>query len=261
MVTKISLFACLDKFAVDNRKILNFGVMNDLPQYRRLYEMLRKQILSGVYSEGSLLPSEYELCAVHGITRPTVRQALEELVREGLILKRQGKGSIVRKPLRNIGILAAAGTTSAIGRNNLRTVILQKPVIRPWPEEFPFELPEREQQTGCVYMERLRYIGDAPLFYDINHLPNLGIPRLTQRSFENRSLFEILRKHYDIEIKGGEQKLRALLPGEQIRELLQMKPGQPVLYMERKLTTNREGYHIYSTIWFNSEKHAISGVF
>lgn len=208
-----------------------------------------------------MLPSEHALCAIHGITRPTVRQALEELVREGLIVKRQGKGSIVRKPLRNIGILAAAGTTSAIGQSFLKTVILQKPQLRPWPEEFPFELPEMEREAGCVYLERLRLVDEVPLFYDINHLPHLGLPRFTQRTFENRSLFEILRRHYGIEIRGGEQKLRALIPGPSVREVLQMKPGQPVLYMERKLTTNREGYHIYSTIWFNSEKHAISGVF
>jgi len=235
--------------------------MNEMPHYRRLSGILRKQIQSGYYAEGSLLPSEHALCAIHGITRPTVRQALEELVREGLIVKRQGKGSIVRRPLRNIGILAAAGTTSAIGQSFLKTVILQKPQLRPWPEEFPFELPEMEREAGCVYLERLRLVDEVPLFYDINHLPHLGLPRFTQRTFENRSLFEILRRHYGIEIRGGEQKLRALIPGPSVREVLQMKPGQPVLYMERKLTTNREGYHIYSTIWFNSEKHAISGVF
>jgi DNA-binding GntR family transcriptional regulator len=235
--------------------------MNSLPQYRKLYEILRKHILSGLYTEGNLLPSEHELSAAHRITRPTVRHALEALVKDGLIIKKQGKGSIVRKPLQNIGILSVAGTASAIGVQYLKTDILQKPVIRSWPDAFPFDLSETEKEAGCIYMERLRYVDDMPLFYDINHLPNLYIPRLTSRSFENKSLFEILRKHYSIEIKGGEQKLKAILPDDKIKELLWMKPGMPVLYMERKLTTNREGFHIYSTIWFNSEKHAISGNF
>jgi DNA-binding GntR family transcriptional regulator len=232
-----------------------------MPQYRRLYEILRKHILSGLYTEGSLLPSEHELSAAHRITRPTVRHALEALVKDGLIVKKQGKGSIVRKPLQNIGILSIAGTASAIGVRFLKTDILQKPVIRSWPDIFPFDLSETEKEAGCIYMERLRYVEDVPLFYDINHLPNLNIPRLTSRSFENKSLFEILRKQYNIEIKGGEQKLKAILPDDKIMKLLRMKPGMPVLYMERKLTTNREGFHIYSTIWFNSEKHAISGNF
>lgn len=246
---------------MQKEKILNFEVMNGIPHYRRLYEILRRHILGGEYGEGSLLPSEHALCATHGITRPTVRQALEELVKEGLIVKKQGKGSIVRRPLRNIGILSVAGTTTAVGKSFLKTLILQKPVVRPWPEEFPYALTDVDRESGCIYMERLRYVDGVPLFYDINHLPDRGLPRMTRRSFENRSLFEILRNHYGIEIRGGEQKLRAILPDAAIMELLEMKPGQPVLYMERKLTTNREGYHIYSTIWFNSEKHAISGVF
>ena len=86
-----------------------------IPQYRKLYELLRKHILSGIYEEGSLLPSENELCIAHGLTRPTVRHALDALVNDGLIIKKQGKGSIVRKPPQNIGILSIAGTASAIG--------------------------------------------------------------------------------------------------------------------------------------------------
>ncbi len=235
--------------------------MHNVPQYRKLYELLRKHILSGVYEEGSLLPSENELCMVHGITRPTVRHALDSLVKDGFILKKQGKGSIVRKPPQNIGILSIAGTASAVGVRYLKTDILQKPQIRPWPEKFAFELSEIEKESGSVYMERLRYVDDRPVFYDINHLPNINLPRFTSRSFENRSLFEILRKHYQVEILGGEQQLKAIIPVEKIRRVLQMNSKQPVLYIERKLTTNKVGFNIYSTIYFNSEKHAISGNF
>jgi GntR family transcriptional regulator/GntR family frlABCD operon transcriptional regulator len=235
--------------------------MENIPQYRQLYELLRKHILTGVYEEGGLLPSENELCALHNMARPTVRHALDTLVKDGLILKKQGKGSIVRKQLQNIGILSISGTASAIGVRYLKTEILQKPVIRNWSEPFPFELSELEKESGCVYLERLRYVEDEPVFYDINHLPNINLPRLTNRSFENKSLFEILREHYQVEITGGEQKLKAILPDEKIKQLLQMKSGQPVLYIERKLTTNKEGFNIYSTIYFNSEKHAIFGSF
>jgi GntR family transcriptional regulator/GntR family frlABCD operon transcriptional regulator len=235
--------------------------MESTHQYRHLYEILRKHILTGVYEEGNLLPSENELCAAHNMTRPTVRHALDSLVKDGLILKKQGKGSIVRKPLQNIGILSIAGTASAIGVRYLKTDILQKPVIRNWPESFPFELSGLEKESGCVYLERLRYVDDEPVFYDINHLPNIYLPRITNRSFENKSLFEMLRKNYQIEILGGEQKLKAIKPDQNIKEILKLKSPQPVLHIERKLTTNKEGFNIYSTIYFNSEKHAISGSF
>jgi DNA-binding GntR family transcriptional regulator len=235
--------------------------MNNIPQYRQLYELLRKHILSGIYEEGSLLPSENELCAVHNMARPTVRHALDALVKDGLILKKQGKGSIVKKQLQNIGILSISGTASAIGVRYLKTDILQKPVIRNWEDPFPFELSELEKESGCVYIERLRYVEDEPVFYDINHIPNINLPRLTTRSLEGKSLFEILRLHYQIEILGGEQMLKAVLPDAKVKNLLLLNPGQPVLHIERKLTTNKAGFNIYSTIYFSSEKHAIFGSF
>jgi GntR family transcriptional regulator/GntR family frlABCD operon transcriptional regulator len=217
--------------------------------------------VGGVYEEGSLLPSENELCAVHGVTRPTVRQALEALVRDGFIVKKQGKGSIVKKPPQDIGILSISGTASAIGQQYLKTQILSKPQIMTWPDELPFELSEVERESGRIYLERLRLVNDQPVFYDINNLPNINLPRFTSRSFENKSLFELLRTHYQIEITGGEQKLKAIKATKHISELLKVKMGDPVLYLERKLNTNRDGFHIYSTIYFNSEKHSIFGVF
>ncbi|HKJ41523.1 MAG TPA: GntR family transcriptional regulator [Sunxiuqinia sp.] len=232
-----------------------------VPQYKKLYETLRRHILSGVYEEGSLLPSENELCAVHNLTRPTVRHALEALVQDGFISKKQGKGSIVRKPPQDIGILSISGTSSAIGQQYLQTQILQKAQIMPWPDPFHFELSNAEKDFGCIYMERLRFVNGLPVFYDINHIPNINLPRFTSRTFENKSLFEILRRSYQIEIKGGEQKLKAVKADAKIGKLLKIKKGDPVLYMERKLNTNREGFHIYSTIYFNSEKHAIFGSF
>jgi len=235
--------------------------MKKIPQYRRLYELLRKQIITGVYEEGGLLPSENSLCGIHGMARPTVRHALDSLVKDGFIMKKQGKGSIVRKPPQNIGILSIAGTASAIGARYLKTDILQKPEIKKWPVNFAFELSDTEKKAGCIYMERLRFVENKPVFYDINHLPNINLPQFTRRSFENKSLFEILRKHYHLKIVGGEQKLRAIIPDKKIRMLLRIKKGNSVLYIERKLCTDKEGFNIYSTIYFNSQEHSIYGVF
>lgn len=235
--------------------------MNQIPSYRKLYELLRNHIVTGVYEEGALLPSENELCAVHNLTRPTVRHALDTLIKEGLIVKKQGKGSIVRKHPHNIGILSVEGTSSAIGVRYLKTDILQKPVVQQWTEPFPFELSRTEKESECIYIERLRYINGEPVFYDVNHIPNINLPRFTSRSLQDKSLFEELRLVYQIEIIGGEQKLKAINPDENIRNLLCLKKDQPVLYLERKLHTNKEGFNIYSTIYFNSANHSISGNF
>lgn len=232
-----------------------------IPHHRRLYEILRKHISDGVYKEGDLLPSENELCQLYGMTRPTVRQSLSTLANDGYIIKHQGKGSIVHHLPREIGILSVSGTTSALGDRNLKTRITVKPVLMKWPSDFMFPLTELEKESGCIYMERVRYLDDVPIFYDISFIANINLPRITSRQFENRSLFQILRDHYHIEIKGGEQRIKAIPATPKISRLLHMRKGQPVLHLERKLETNNPELFLYSSIFCNTEKYSIFGRF
>jgi DNA-binding GntR family transcriptional regulator len=232
-----------------------------IPQHRKLYEVLRRHIREGIYREGDLLPSENELSRLYGMTRPTVRQALGTLANDGLIVKRQGKGSIVRILPGEIGILSVSGTTSAVGDRNLKTRMLIRPVLTAWPEDFMFTLSELEQESGCIYMERLRLLDNVPIFYDISYLANINLPRITSRSFEDKSLFGILREHYQVEIKGGEQRIKAIPASTKISGFLNIKKRQPVLHLERKMETNVTGLFLYSSIYCNTEKYSIFGRF
>jgi DNA-binding GntR family transcriptional regulator len=232
-----------------------------VPQYRKLYEILRKHIVDGIYKEGDLLPSENELCSIYNITRPTVRHALDALVTDGYIKKQQGKGSIVYALPKGIGILSIAGTTSALGGKNLETRIIVKPFVGAWEENFFFRLSKAEIESGCIKMVRLRLFNEKPIFYDINYLPNINLPRFTSRNFENRSLFDILRVSYSIEVKGGEQKIRAIPASGEVSKYLGVSSGHPVLHLERKFDTNRIGYYFYSSIFCNTENQAVFGLF
>jgi DNA-binding GntR family transcriptional regulator len=233
----------------------------NIPHYKRLYEVLRKHISEGVYNEGDLLPSENELCNIYGLTRPTVRQALGALVHDGYIARQQGKGSTVRKMPQGIGILSVSGTTSALKNKNLKTIILEKPRIIPWPDNFFFGLSELEIESGCIYMTRLRLLDGKPVFYDISYIPSINLPRFTARNFTDRSLFEILRKAYRVEIKAGEQRIKAIEAGKEISGYLEITTGHPVLHMERKMITNRHGLNIYSSIYCNTGEYSIYGTF
>lgn len=232
-----------------------------VPQYKKLYDILRKHITDGVYKEGDLLPSENELCHLYGMTRPTVRQSLSNLANDGYIRKHQGKGSIVHHLPTEIGILSVAGTTSAVGDRNLKTRIIVKPVLRQWNADFMFPLSELEKESGYIYMERLRLLEDSPVFYDISYIPNINLPRITSRQFENRSLFRILRENYNVEIRGGEQRIKAIPATARIGRFLKLGKGRPVLHLERKMETNINGMFLYSSIYCNTEKFAIFGRF
>jgi GntR family transcriptional regulator/GntR family frlABCD operon transcriptional regulator len=235
--------------------------MGRIPQYKRLYELLRRHIEEGVYQEGDILPSENELCRIHGMTRPTVRHALNTLVHHGYIYKLQGKGSIVNQLPTGIGILSVEGTTSAIGMKNLLTRIIESPQVQKFPANFMFKLSETEIESGCITMKRLRSIGEQPIFIDVNYIPNINLPRFTSRNFTNKSLFNVLRRDYQIEITGGEQKIRAIKSDKPTSQLLKVKKNSPVLHIQRKMTTNRPGFYIYSSLIGNTDIHAIYGTF
>lgn len=234
---------------------------SSLPLHKKIYELLRKQINDGVFQEGSMLPSEKELCLLHQAARPTIRRALDRLSNEGYIHRQQGKGSIVKGTPKGIGILSLTGTTSAIGKEKLTTKIIKGPELKHWDEAFSFSLSEKEKETGCYYIERLRLISNTPVFFDITMIPNVNLPRFTQRNFENQSLFDILRKNYQIEITGGEQKLMAITADERIQQFFSVNAGHPVLQLDRKISTNRPGFSFYSQVFCNTEQLSLYGTF
>jgi len=235
--------------------------INKIPQHRLLYELLRKHIVDGVYPEGSLLPSEHELCNTHEVTRPTVRQALSRLANEGYIVKHQGKGSIVQSLPKGIGILSIHGTTSGVGKHKLETKLIGKPSSGKWPPSFSFDLSGLETESGCITMKRIRIVDNSPVLYDISYLPNINIPRFTLKNFENKSLFDVMRTSYGIEVVGGAQKIMATTANEEIGKYLNIKAGDPVLKLERKMETNRKDYFFYSSIFCNTNDFYLEGSF
>jgi GntR family transcriptional regulator/GntR family frlABCD operon transcriptional regulator len=214
-----------------------------------------------MYPAGSLLPSENELCQLHSVTRPTVRQALSRLVSDGFIKKHQGKGSIVQPLPRGIGILSIQGTTTGIGRHNLETIPLGKPVVERWPVDFPFELTGEEKESGCIMLERKRIVDGDPVLYEISYLPNINLPRFIQKSFMNRSLFEVLRSAYQIEVMGGYQRIRAQVAPGEVRNYLDLAEGDAILCLQRVIETNRVDFRFFSIIFCDTSNFYLEGSF
>ncbi len=235
--------------------------ISELPPHKQVYEILRRLITDGIYQEGGMLPSENDLCVTHNVTRPTIRKALDRLLNEGYISKQQGKGSIVKGVPKGVGILSLTGTTSAIGQENLKTRIIVGPEIRKWDEAFTFTLTDTEKEVGCIYFERLRLINGKPVFYDVTMIPNINLPRFTNRTFEDKSLFDILRRNYQLDVKGGEQKILAIAADRRLQKHFGVNEGHPVVQLNRKIETNRMGFFIYSQVFCNTADYALYGTF
>jgi DNA-binding GntR family transcriptional regulator len=231
------------------------------PIYRKLLDDLKKQIDDGKFKKGELLPSENDLCKTYFTTRPTVRQALSELTNMGYIVRQQGKGSIVAEPRRGLGILSVSGVTAGVGDQNLKTVILEKPVKQEWPAELLHQLSFEEKEAGCIYFTRLRYINNVPILYEETFLSDINLPRFTSRSLENRSFLKVLYEHYQVEVVGGEQKIWAIAADKNKSKLLKLKLNSPLAHMKRKLRTNVKDLNIYSWLYCNTENYYLDDYF
>ncbi|MFZ5939249.1 MAG: GntR family transcriptional regulator [Bacteroidota bacterium] len=231
------------------------------PHYRQVYEELRKQILEGSYPVGSFLPSENELCLTYGFSRPTIRLALGKLETDGFLSRIKGKGSLVSRIPGTPGIIFIAGGSLDTGEKLLKSRLINKPAVIDWPDPFFFSLSATEKQAEAICMERIRLYRGDPVVYDTSFLANIRVPRFTTRSFESKSLFEILRKSYNLEIKGGEQKIKAISADENCSELLAISPGTPVIQLLRRFNTNRNGISIYSSLLCRTDHHFVSQLF
>jgi len=231
-----------------------------LKKYQIIRENLKQKIQQGEYVEGDLLPSENELCSTYSITRTTARKALDELLKEGFIERKHGKGSVVRERRKSLGLLNVKGFSDAVGEN-VRTVFLKKPAISPWSSIIHFKVSEHERKAPCIYFERLRYVGNEPVMLESNWIADFGMTDFIENQFVEGSFFRTLSRNYSIEIVGSEHELRAEFASKEIADLLQIGINNPVLHISVKFKTSRPKLSIYSELYCNTTKYPIGNTY
>jgi len=237
------------------------SIPNRLPQYQNLYETLRQELRNGLYPIGSLLPSENDLQQKYNLTQPTVRQALSMLAEEGYIKKFQGKGSVVQPIPTGLGMLAIQPhqICDTFEQANIRTEIVQKPIIRSFPTDFSFA-PSTDQ-TAFYYFERLRLVNEEVVFFEKIAFSASEISHFQKQTLENRSFFEVLNTAYHIIIKGGEEKVWTTLADATLMAVMRVKEGTPILRLEKQIETNRPHLMIYSSLYACTDKYLLQGRF
>ncbi|MEU0162872.1 GntR family transcriptional regulator [Streptomyces sp. NPDC006261] len=218
-----------------------------VPLYFQLAQQLEAAVEQGRLAPGALLGNEIDLAARLGLSRPTVRQAIQSLVDKGLMVRRRGVGtqvvhSQVRRPLELSSLyedLEAAGQRPAT--KVLRTT------TEPATAEIAAALGVVEG-TEVHLVERLRYAHDEPMALLRNHLPP-GLLALTARELESTGLYRMMRAS-GITLHSARQSVgaRAATAGE--ARALDEEPGAPLLTMERTTydDTGRAvefGSHVY----------------
>src|SRR3989442_8606422 len=180
-----------------------------LPRYYQLKEIMRERVKSNEWKPGDLIPSERELSEKYGISRMTARQALTDLVNEGLFYREQGKGTFVSQRKITQQLIHLTGFTEDIRARGQRpgTKVLSSE-MRP-ADEATAEKLRISPGTLIFRLQRLRLADGEPLAIELSQISFKGCERLLEEDLEQNSLYRVLETKYGIPLMEADQELEA----------------------------------------------------
>lgn len=204
------------------------------PVYTRIRADLAEQLASGKYKPGERLPSETALADQYGVTRMTVRQAVDGLVDDGLVVRRQGAGTFVSetgwsgRPLNRL-----SSFSEDLGRAGLEvdSVVLSQAAV-----DAPDDVRQAlglEPASQTVELERLRSVNDRPVSIAIVWLPLRLVPALVREPMAGRSLYAVLESKYGIRPVRAQQRITAVGADDRLARMLDVEQGSPLVAVQR----------------------------
>lgn len=204
------------------------------PLYVQLKELLQERMRSGYYREGSRLPSERELAQLYNVSRMTARQALQLLAQEGLTYARVGKGTYVSLAPIHQQLESLTSFTEEMQRLGMKA---SSRVIKAEVQPASEALARRfgiAQGTEMVIVKRVRLANNVPLALETTHLIHSICPGILDVcDLSHDSLYDVLRKHFNVVLVRADQSFEARLAHEDEADLLGIEATDPVLNIER----------------------------
>jgi GntR family transcriptional regulator len=201
------------------------------PLYARVYQSLRDEILSDRYAVGGALPSEYTLEKRFLVSRITVRRALEELERAGLIERSQGRSAtILPRPAPLVVDVGEAIESVLAEAGDMRPRILSFRWIRPEPDLA--RTLEVDPDSRVLWVTRLRRRMGQPVSHSSVHMPEHIGCEMSEEVLDRVHLLEVLKNGGHV-ADSAEQLLSAAPAPPGIAKLLDLSPGAPIFSMRR----------------------------
>ncbi len=205
-----------------------------VPLYQQLRLLLADRIERGEWKPGELIPGEHELQAIHRLSRTTVRQALQELEREGYVTRHRGRGTFVAQP-RAAG--EPAGPSYSV-HDHLVTQGIHPAwqVLSVDEQPAPPEVAERLRvplDAPVLRIRRIRLGDDRPLGYLVAHMPIELVGPVDPESLTVGGSLEYLRSKGMLRGSAAERHVTADAATAEEADLLDIAPGSPVLKIHR----------------------------
>jgi len=203
-----------------------------VPLYHRIKEDLTLQIRSGAWRPGQEIPSEVELCRHYGVSRGTLRQAIAELVQQGLISRHQGRGSFVSQPKLEGSVLGSYRQYRKEGAPFDVYAQVLRCERRPMPGEVRRILGTAEDEE--VYeVERIRFVQGTPVSLQTSFIAARLCPGLETRDLSGAHLYDVLQREYGTVFLRAEEFVEPALADEYVAEQLQIAVSSPLFLVER----------------------------
>jgi GntR family transcriptional regulator len=205
---------------------------------------------------GDAIPSERQLCSELGVSRLTVRAALDDLVREGHLARRRGAGTFVTEP-KIAQELTMTSFTDDMRRRGLapasRTLELK---IVPAGARLGRILHVSPSEP-VVAAKRLRLADGEPMAIELLHVRSSLVPGLTGEDLEESSFYELLVNRFDLAIVGGTQTVEPTVTNEEESQALGVPLHSPALLFERVTRTAEAEVVEYTQSTYRGDRYRI----
>jgi GntR family transcriptional regulator len=233
---------------------------SSIPYYCQLMEIVRQQIAAGMLKEGQRTPSEFELSSAYRINRHTVRQAIGELCRAGVLYKLRGRGTFVAKPPVDL-VEYRLSPKNRFTENIRLTGKTPGSRLLGWQEiTAPVQVAEA---LGLAADERvhvldiLRLVNGQPFLFSKVYLPAVRLPGFADHAADFRSLSAIYET-YGLSPRRVKSFFRASFPGQEETAALDIPANLPVLKVENVLKAQDDVLIEYSVSCYRGDFAKIS---
>jgi len=208
-----------------------------LPLYYQIKNIVKSRILSGEFKQHDCLPSETDLCKEYNVSRGTLRQALSELIREGLIYRARGKGTFVADGagLRRLAYKGTIENLIAAAREG-KTKVLDYRQVKPPPKVMKLlELQEEEAKLGVFQLDLLFSIPKGASRYSIMYFPTRLGKMISTGELENkRDIILVVEEKLQMRLHHAVQTMDVAMAEKKVAQHLSIKKGTPVFVIQRQ---------------------------
>lgn len=203
-----------------------------VPLYAQLMDILIADMKKNLEEDEKLM-SEREICEFYDVSRTTVRQALDQLEREGYIYKQHGRGTFVSSKKMNQDLTSFYSFTEE----------MKKMGKTPSSDIVGFELIESNSKIESVFrletqavfykITRIRKADKMPMMYEITYLPFERFKGLSKEDLEKVAMYDVLEEKFDLDIDSASEEFQPISTSKLESIYLEINEGTPSLKIER----------------------------